>query len=329
MVVTGAGGSIGSELCRQLAQLQPRQLILIDQGEFNLYSIAAELSQFAGGVNVLPLLGDVCDKIAMTHIFDTHEPEIVFHAAAYKHVPLLESQAREAIRNNVAGTQCIAEVSISASCETFILISTDKAVNPTSLMGATKRVAELISQALHQKSSTRFITVRFGNVLGSAGSVVPLFQKQISEGGPITVTHPEMTRYFMTMAEACQLILQASVAGDGQAIYVLNMGEPVKIADLAKQMIRLAGLRIDQDISIEFTGLRPGEKLEEELFHYLESLSPTDFEKLLLAETREIDSRLVLAQADKLIKACGNYNNEEIGTMLRTLVPEYTETKHR
>jgi len=325
IIVTGAGGSIGSELCRQLAQLQPRQLILVDQGEFNLYSIVTELSESAGGLNLLALLGDVCDKVAMAHIFETHEPEIVFHAAAYKHVPLLENQAREAIRNNVIGTRSIAEASISAGCETFVLISTDKAVNPTSLMGATKRVAELICQAMHQEYGTRFVTVRFGNVLGSAGSVVPTFQKQISEGGPVTVTHADMTRYFMTMAEACQLILQASVAGDGQAIYVLNMGEPIKISDLAEQMIRLAGLRLGADISIEFTGLRPGEKLEEELFHDLESLSPTNFEKLLLAETREIDASSVIEKADRLAKACESYDDEVISGMLRSLVPEYNK----
>jgi FlaA1/EpsC-like NDP-sugar epimerase len=325
VVVTGGGGSIGSELCRQLVRLRPAKLILIDQGEFNLYSIASELAESGNEVDVLPLLADVCDESAMRYIFSTHKPEIVFHAAAYKHVPLLQDQARETVRNNVMGTCVVAEASIATGCETFVLISTDKAVNPTSLMGASKRMAEIVCQVMDQESATRFVTVRFGNVLGSAGSVVPLFRKQIEGGGPVTVTHPDMTRYFMTMAEACQLILQASVEGIGQAIYVLNMGEPVKISDLAEQMIRLAGLRTDNDIRIEFTGLRPGEKLKEELFHDLESLAPTGFEKLLLADKREVDRERVLDGYRQLVDACNDYDYQTVVRVMRCLVPEYRE----
>jgi FlaA1/EpsC-like NDP-sugar epimerase len=328
VLVTGGGGSIGSELCRQLVRLRPEKLLLIDQGEFNLYSIASELAESDNGVDVLPLLADVCDHSAMSHIFSAHKPDVVFHAAAYKHVPLLQDQARETVRNNVVGTRVAAEASIMAGCDTFVLISTDKAVNPTSLMGASKRMAEIVCQVLDQESVTRFVTVRFGNVLGSAGSVVPLFQKQIEDGGPVTVTHPDITRYFMTMAEACQLILQASVAGNGQAIYVLNMGEPVKISDLAEQMIRLAGLQTEKDIRIEFTGLRPGEKLKEELFHDLESLSPTDFDKLLLADRREVDREMVLDGCRQLTDACNDYDYQTIVRVMQRLVPEYSEASY-
>ena len=289
---------------------------------------ASELAESGNGVDVLPLLADVCDESAMRHILLVQKPEVVFHAAAYKHVPLLQDQARETVRNNFMGTRVVAEASIATGCQTFVLISTDKAVNPTSLMGASKRLAEIVCQMLDQESSTRFVTVRFGNVLGSAGSVVPLFRKQIEDGGPVTVTHPDMTRYFMTMTEACQLILQASVAGDGQAIYVLNMGEPIKISDLAEQMIRLAGLRTDKDIRIEFTGLRPGEKLKEELFHDLESLSPTGFEKLLLADSREVDRETVLDGCRQLVGACNDYDYQTIVRVMHRLVPEYREAKH-
>jgi FlaA1/EpsC-like NDP-sugar epimerase len=328
VIVTGGGGSIGSELCRQLVRLQPAKLILVDQGEFNLYTIASELTEAGNGVDVLPLLADVCDDSAMRHIFLIHKPEVVFHAAAYKHVPLLQDQARETVRNNVIGTRIVGEASIAVGCNTFVLISTDKAVNPTSLMGASKRMAEIVCQVLDQESHTRFVTVRFGNVLGSAGSVVPLFRKQIEDGDFVTVTHPDMTRYFMTMAEACQLILQSSVAGNGQAIYVLNMGEPVKILDLAEQMIRLAGLQIGKDIRIEFTGLRPGEKLKEELFHDLESLSPTGFDKLLLAERREVDCETVFDGYRELVAACNAYDHQAIVRVMRSLVPEYREAKN-
>lgn len=328
IMVTGGGGSIGSELCRQLIRLQPAKLVLIDQGEFNLYSIARELEEFADKIDVLPLLADVCDENAMRHICASQRPEVVFHTAAYKHVPLLQGQARETVRNNVIGTRVVAEASIDVGCDTFVLISTDKAVNPTSFMGASKRMAEIVCQFLDQESSTRFVTVRFGNVLGSAGSVVPLFREQIEEGGPVTVTHPEVTRYFMTLAEACQLILQASVTGYGQAIYMLNMGEPVKILDLAEQMIRLAGLRIDKDIRIEFTGLAPGEKLNEELFHDQESSSPGGFEGFLSAERRNVDREIVLNGCRQLEGACDNHDYKTIVQVLERLVPEFREAEN-
>ncbi|MBL09962.1 MAG: polysaccharide biosynthesis protein [Acidiferrobacteraceae bacterium] len=323
IVITGAGGSIGSELCRQLVRLKPAQILLIDQSEFNLYSIARELSIHEKNLDIRVLLADVCDETAIQHIFTLYRPEIVFHAAAYKHVPLLQQQVREAVRNNVIGTQIVAEASVIARCKTFVLISTDKAVNPTSLMGASKRMAEAVCQAFHKTSDTCFVTVRFGNVLGSTGSVVPLFRKQIESGGPVTVTHPDMTRYFMTMSEACQLILQASVAGNGQAIYLLDMGEPIKISDLAEQMIRLAGLRLEKDIQIEFTGLRPGEKLEEQLFHDLESLSPTEFDKLLLVENREVDHQNLIRICNQLNLACNEYDEGAIQRILKDIVPEY------
>lgn len=324
IIVTGGGGSIGSELCRQLVRVQPAKLILVDQGEFNLYSIAHELEQ-QPELEVVPLLADICDQKAMQHIFSTHHPDFVFHAAAYKHVPLLQDQARETVKNNVIGTRVVGEAAVASRCSTFVLISTDKAVNPTSLMGASKRIAEIVCQVLDQQSATRFIRVRFGNVLGSAGSVVPLFQKQIRDGGPVTVTHPEMSRYFMSMTEACQLILQASVAGNRHAIYVLNMGDPIKISDLAKQMIRLAGLRLDKDIRIEYTGLRPGEKLEEELFHSQESLTPTDFDKLLLAVVRRVDRGTVLDCCSQLAVACDQYDYQTILSTVKILVPEYRD----
>ena len=325
VMVTGAGGSIGSELCRQLVRLKPAKLLLVDQGEYNLYSIAHELEQLQSGLAVVPLLADVCDGKAMHHYFGAHYPDFVFHAAAYKHVPLLQGQARETVRNNVIGTRVVGEAAVASGCGTFVLISTDKAVNPTSLMGASKRIAEVVCQALDQESETKFIRVRFGNVLGSAGSVVPLFQQQIRDGGPVTVTHPEISRYFMTITEACQLILQASIAGNTHSIYELNMGSPVKISDLAKQMIRLAGLRLDKDIRIEYTGLRPGEKLEEELFHYQESLTPTEIENLLLAGTRPVDRDTVLECCQQLADASEEYDQQRILRTVKKLVPEYRE----
>ena len=323
IIVTGAGGSIGSELCRQLVRLRPPQIILIDQSEFNLYSIARELSIHHKDLEIKTLLADICDETAIQHIFSSYKPEIVFHAAAYKHVPLLQKQIREAVKNNVIGTRVVSEASVIAGCKTFVLISTDKAVNPTSLMGASKRMAETVCQAFHKISDTSFVTVRFGNVLGSAGSVVPLFRKQIESGGPVTVTHPDMTRYFMTMSEACQLILQASTTENGEAIYLLDMGEPIKILDLAEQMIRLAGLRLEKDIQIEFTGLRPGEKIEEQLFHDLESLSPTEFDKLLLAEIRPLNHKNIISVCNQLSIACNEYDEKAIERILKDIVPEY------
>ncbi|HEY6941225.1 nucleoside-diphosphate sugar epimerase/dehydratase, partial [Dokdonella sp.] len=275
VLVTGGGGSIGSELCRQVARLGVESLSVLDQSEYNLYVIEQELRHEHPDLLLNARLGDCGDAKACERVFAEARPEVVFHAAAYKHVPLLQGQVREAFRNNVLGTRTVAEAADRHGTDSFVLISTDKAVNPTSVMGACKRVAELFCQNFAQHSRTRFITVRFGNVLDSAGSVVPRFREQIRAGGPVTVTHPEITRYFMTIPEACQLILQAAVLGQGGEIFALDMGEPVKIRDLAEQMIRLAGKHEGSDIAIVYTGLRPGEKLFEELFHPQERYTDT------------------------------------------------------
>lgn len=329
ILVTGGGGSIGSELCRQIARLAPACLVLVEQSEFNLYTISLELQRDHPDLKLIPLLGDVCDEAAIGHIFEKHKPDVVFHAAAYKHVPLLQDQARETARNNVMGTRVVADAADRNQVDTFVLISTDKAVNPTSMMGASKRVAEIYCQALQGHSKTHYITVRFGNVLGSAGSVVPLFRKQIDEGGPITVTHPEITRYFMTLSEACQLILQASVIGGGSEIYVLNMGEPIKIAYLARQLVRLSGMTPGEDIEIVYTGLRPGEKIHEELFHSDEPLTDTGYDKILLANCRSVEYAVVSAEVDRLASACANYDHAELERIIEILVPEYDPVREQ
>jgi len=284
VLVTGGGGSIGSELCRQLARIKPAKLIVFERNEFSLYKIDLELRRLFPEVVLECVLGDISDRVGVDAAMRMHQPSVVFHAAAYKHVPLLEHQARPAVLNNVVGTQVVADSAEAHGIETFVLISSDKAVNPANVMGATKRIAELYCQHLAARSRTRFVTVRFGNVLGSAGSVLPLFQEQIENGGPVTVTHPDITRYFMTIPEACQLILEAGVVGKSGEIFVLDMGEPIKIAYLAEQLARLSGKKLGEDIEIVFTGIRPGEKLFEELFHSGERLRPTDHAKLLLAE---------------------------------------------
>jgi len=259
----------------------------------------------------------------MRYIFDKHHPHIVFHAAAYKHVPMLQDQVRETIQNNTLGTKSVADAAIAAGVSKVVLISTDKAVNPSSLMGVSKRLAEMVGQLNNKTSDTQFITVRFGNVLGSAGSVVPLFDQQIRNGGPVTVTHPEMTRYFMTISEACQLILQACSMGAGGEIFVLNMGEPVKIDYLARQMIRLAGKVPDEDIEVRYTGLRPGEKLSEELFHPEERLAPTAYEKILLAEGRPLDADLFWKLFEELSVSVEHYDHLRAKEIAVQLVPEY------
>jgi len=324
ILVTGAGGSIGSELARQLAALQPKRLILLDQSEYSLYAIESELLERFPELNIIPALGDIVDELAVREVFEVFKPQLVFHAAAYKHVPLLEGQVREAVKNNVIGTQTVADISLEFDVEKFVLISTDKAVNPSSLMGTCKRTAEIYIQMLAAKSEGKFMTVRFGNVLGSAGSVVPRFQKQIQKGGPITVTHPDMTRYFMTITEASQLILEASVVGLDGHIYVLDMGEPIRIVELAEQMINLSGKRVDQDIKIEFTGLRPGEKLEEELFHSDENVTDTKHEKLLLANTRAVKGDIVESALLSLKQGVKDNDVQAIDCGLNKLVPEYS-----
>lgn len=324
ILVTGAGGSIGSELCRQIASLRPARLVILDNSEYNLYKIDLELRENFPDISINIALMSVVDKVALEYVFNRYQPEIVFHAAAYKHVPLLEEQIRVAVHNNVLGTQLLAEISVASQVEKFILISTDKAVNPTNIMGTTKRVAELYCQNLNTLVNTQFITVRFGNVLGSVGSVVPLFQKQLQRGGPITVTHPDIERYFMTIAEASQLILQAMVNGNGGEIFVLDMGEPIKISYLAEQMIRLAGKEPGTDIEIEYTGLRPGEKLFEELFHTSEQLAKTEHPKLLKAQFRQLDWN-ELAKTFRLLNiACAAYQSDELLVLLKSLVPEFS-----
>lgn len=323
VLVTGGGGSIGSELCRQLAQVSIKQLIIFEKSEFNLYKIEQELKVLSPKLIVLPLLGDIVDRMAVRKLMQRFKPDLVFHAAAYKHVPLLETQVREAVRNNVIGSFNVAQEAVEAAVEKFVLISTDKAVNPTNVMGATKRSAELFCQSFGAESTTQFITVRFGNVLGSAGSVVPLFQEQIKKGGPVTVTHPDMMRYFMTIPEASQLIMEAASVGRGSEIFVLDMGASVKVNYLAEQMIRLSGKIPGKDIKIEYIGLRPGEKLFEELFHDEEELKPSGHDKLFYASSRCSEKTAIHSHLKALSEACDNFDEQEIKLRLCDLVPEY------
>ncbi|MHB8535991.1 MAG: polysaccharide biosynthesis protein, partial [Sulfuricaulis sp.] len=324
ILVTGGGGSIGAELCRQIARLMPARLIVLERSEFNLYSIDMELRRELPGLPLVSLLGDVNDAVQVEHIMRVYSPAVIYHAAAYKHVPMLEDQARAAMSNNVLGTRTVARLADKYGCESFVMVSTDKAVNPANIMGASKRVAEMYCQGLNARSKTRFITVRFGNVLGSSGSVIPLFQQQIAQGGPVTVTHPEIQRYFMTIAEACQLILQAGVIGRGGEIFVLDMGEPVKIAYLAEQLIRLSGKTPGEDIEIEYTGLRPGEKLYEELFHDAEKLAETSHPKILLAHCRQRDREELEKNFDAIQQACDQGDETALKDIMVELVPEHT-----
>jgi len=323
VLITGAGGSIGSELCRQVLHLAPASLILVEHSEFNLYQIDQELLKRPNGERIVPLLGDVRDESRLRRIFAEHRPEILFHAAAYKHVPLVEANPVEGMRTNVFGSRLLADLADEFGVERFSMISTDKAVNPTNVMGASKRAAEIYCQNLNGRSATRFITTRFGNVLGSAGSVVPLFKKQIAEGGPVTVTHPEISRYFMTIPEAVSLVLQAATMGEGGEIFVLDMGEPVKIVDLAEQMIRLSGFAPGRDIEIAFTGLRPGEKLFEELFHASEELLATRHPKIRLAASRAVAWEELQGQLFALGSLCAANEKEAAINGLRRLVPEF------
>ena len=324
VMVTGAGGSIGSELCRQLIKLAPSRLILIENSEFALYQIEQELQRHGGSVALMPVLCDVRDSCMVESVVNDTRPEIVFHAAAYKHVPMVEVNPRAGIKTNVFGTLNLAQAAIKSGVRKFIMISTDKAVNPTNIMGATKRVAEIYCQNLNGRTkSTAFVTTRFGNVLGSSGSVVPLFQRQITEGGPVTVTHKDIERFFMTIPEACQLVLQAAAMGKGGEIFVLDMGEPVKIDHLARQLIRLSGLEPDRDIQIVYTGLRPGEKLYEELFHENEDLKTTPHTKILLSTTRNVNWHQLLHQLKRLQKACKRGDMASIRQCLKDIVPEY------
>ena len=322
ILVTGGGGSIGGELCRQLAGLAPSQLIVMDHSEIHLYAIDQELNKRYSDVSRTVVLGDVGDAVAVHHVMTRYRPEVVFHAAAYKQVPLLEASAREAVRNNVLATATLADAAVEHGIETFVLISTDKAVNSVSLMGASKYLAERVCEGAGQRGDTRFISVRFGNVLDSAGSVVPLFRQQIAEGGPVTVTHEEMTRFFMTIPEACQLIMQAAVMGSGGEVYVLDMGEPVSIQFLAEQMIRLAGKRPGEDIEITFTGLRPGEKLHEQLFHAHEKPIATGHAKIHLIRQTPVDAGRLTRHLAALQRGVDEYDEAALREALRAPLPK-------
>ena len=332
VLVTGAGGSIGAELARQVCQFAPAEIVLLDLSEFALYEIDMELARDYPNIPRRAVMADVRDREAIQRTFADHAPELVFHAAARKHVPLVEDNKAEGLDTNAIGTLCVAHAAREAGAAAMVLISTDKAVNPTSVMGASKRLAETVCQAMDVESrksgGPRFVTVRFGNVLGSTGSVVPLFERQLAEGGPLTVTDPEMTRYFMTIREAVELVLSASALGvksdaDGR-IFVLDMGKPVKIVDLARQMIRLAGLIPDQDVMIEFTGVRPGEKLYEEIFHGEEAPVPTVQPGVLLATPRVVPLAEVEDAFDRLSSACKTGNLGAAADIVATLVPEFT-----
>ncbi|MHB8911307.1 MAG: polysaccharide biosynthesis protein [Lysobacter sp.] len=323
VLVTGAGGSIGSELCRQCARHGARRIALVEIDELALTTTEAALRRDFPDLEYIPILGDCGDPAVIAHALRLAEPEAVFHAAAYKQVPLLETQLREAVRNNVLSTHTVATACRETGVGTFVLISTDKAVDPVNVLGATKRLAEMTCQSLADQRSTRFVTVRFGNVLDSAGSVVPLFREQIRGGGPVTVTDPEVTRFFMTIPEACQLILQASAIGTHEAVYTLDMGEPVPIRLLAEQMIRLAGKQPGRDVAIVYTGLRPGEKLHETLFHADERYRATQHPKILQAEPREVSSLKIEHAMTQLRGATANYDLEALALELRNAVPEF------
>ncbi len=328
VLVSGGGGSIGSELCRQVMNLLPSKLIIIDNSEYNLFCVQQELIKKMDQqkIQVQFLLIDVCDMFAVSRLLTQYQVQVIFHAAAYKHVPLLEPQIRAAVKNNILGTYNLAQAAALQQVEKFVLVSTDKAVNPTNVMGATKRIAELVCQYFNERFTTSFITVRFGNVLGSRGSVVETFQQQLEAGGPITVTHPEVMRYFMTVQEASQLILQALTIGAGGELFVLDMGEPIKIRYMAEQMIRLAGKRKDEDIRIEYVGLRPGEKLFEELFHKREQLAPTSHNKILKAHPRTLDKKFEKSLL-ALQVAVNECQEQEIYRIIKELVPELRQAR--
>lgn len=324
ILVSGAAGSIGSEICRQVLQFTPRRLILLDSAETPLYEIDYELKKKFPNIEIQPYVGDVKNLSRLSYIFHLQKPSCVFHCAAYKHVPLMELNPSEAVLNNILGTKNIADISRIAGVERFVLISTDKAVNPVNIMGVSKRVAELYIQHISPFSKTNFITVRFGNVLGSNGSVIPRFQEQIARGGPVTVTHPDIIRYFMTIPEASQLVLQAGSMGKRGEIFLLDMGEPVKILELAEEVIRMSGLKPYKDIDIVFTGLRPGEKLYEELLLSAEGIIPTHHPKIMIAKASELGNSLIFYEKLEILFELARENkNEEIFRAFKELVPEY------
>jgi len=310
-------------MCRQLCNFDPKLLLLIEQAENPLFEIERELCNRFPQVPIEAVICNITDKIRVEQIFENYRPQVVIHAAAHKHVPLMELNPGEAIKNNVVGTQIVADAADNYGTTNFVMISTDKAVNPTSLMGSSKRIAEMYIQDLSRTSKTHFVTVRFGNVLGSDGSVVPIFKKQIAQGGPVTITHPQMKRYFMTIPEASQLVLQAATMGKGGEIFVLDMGEPVKIVDLARELITLSGLRPEEDIKMVFTGLRPGEKLFEELSIKGEDMQPTRHPKIGIWKNIPMDSNKLCAGIDELVNIAKTRNHSGIVQKIKELVPEY------
>jgi len=356
VMVTGAGGSIGSEICRQTMKFCPQRMLLLERAENNLFEIDRELRQRWIGVDLRPVVADICDAERIAQVFDAERPQVVFHCAAHKHVPMMELNPCEAIRNNVLGTKCVADAAAAVDAQAFVMVSSDKAVNPTSVMGATKRVAELYVQAmnadrglkiedrgsriensngflrssilhppssvLNSQSSTRFTAVRFGNVLGSSGSVVPIFQRQIEAGGPVTVTHPDMKRYFMTIPEASQLVMQAGAIGQGGEIFVLDMGEPIRILDLAKELIARNGLILGQDIDIQFTGIRPGEKLYEELSCDSEQIVPTPHQKIHVWQLPPVDPAQIQVAIEQLASVIYSGPDRALDALMEC-VPEY------
>jgi FlaA1/EpsC-like NDP-sugar epimerase len=323
VLITGAGGSIGAELCRQIARLAPARLVLVGHGENSIFDVLHELREDFPDVCLVPVIADVRDRKRIATVFKLNKPHAVFHAAAHKHVPLMEENVIEAITNNVVGTLNVVDAALEAGCEHFVFISTDKAVRPTSVMGATKRVAELIVQRAAMKHERNFVSVRFGNVLGSRGSVVPTFLRQIRAGGPVTVTHPEMQRYFMTIPEAVQLVLQAGALGRGGEVFLLDMGEPIRIVDIATDLIRLSGLTVGTDIEIKFTGIRPGEKLYEEMFFSAENVVTTDHPKVLRARNGILPQG-VMRRIEAMVSAAeAEHPDDELKQLLRNLVPDF------
>ena len=326
VLVTGAGGSIGSELCRQICRFKPGSILLFERAESPLYEIELELKRNFADVNIIPILADIQDKVQIEKVFNKYEPQTVFHAAAYKHVPMLELQPWKALENNIQGTANLVEIASKFKIERFVFVSTDKAVRPTNVMGVSKRVAEMLVNCQNKNGITkeRFIIVRFGNVVGSVGSVVPLFKNQIKKGGPVTVTHPDVTRYFMTIPEASQLILQAGAMGNGGEIYLLDMGTTIKISDMARDLIRLSGFEPDVDIKIEYIGLRPGEKLYEELITEGENIVPTSHEKIMVLKGMECNLKVLNGQIDELAILAANQDEKRIKAKLKEIVPEYS-----
>ena len=323
VLVSGAGGSIGSELCRQITQFVPRNLILLDKTENSLFHLEMEFRQKFSQISITPVLGDVQNKDFLENLFDHIKPHVVFHAAAFKHVPIVELNPWEGVFNNIIGTRNMIEVSHRSRVERFIMISTDKAVRPSSVMGVTKRVAEMVTGSYASSNHTRFVSIRFGNVIGSEGSVVHLFKKQIERYGPVTVTHPEMTRYFMTIPEACKLILQAGALGEGGEIFILDMGTPVKIVDMARDLIRKSGFEPDVDIEIKFIGLRPGEKLHEELITEGEGIVRTPHEKIFVLKGNGFDQNWLNQKIEELVGLASTYDAPGIKSKLKEIVPEY------